>query len=440
MTGLTQVRDRILRHAIRRQPRDPDSGRRSFASLREARAFMEAEVDRPVTRQRRTIATGIVLRVFSRALSGGAFTNVYDVSWEPDATTAGIGISARPADIRAMGQARSALVAASAGFFVLGDKAAALPRQVSLHLAISDGRIVSLPVADREAVLSRDGTLSAAYIRAEGRLMINGRELTWTGSRTGRPAQCYVYGNGNAVITHQHDPVTGTARVLDEASRLTPAIRPGSQMADVGFIATGDGGFRLAAVSTSGGMDIFSHDAVVRCPAGAAEPGRVSRMDILQVGPLPGHCLPDSAVSAGPCLEVADFAAHPVNHDPALGSLPPFMNRRMARLVLYQDQRSRTHLRLFDGRPESRSFAGVTPAEARDAIAADTGFRWGCFLDPGQTARIWLNRPDGLVSYGNRHYLRWPESPTGRFTWVPGTGRPVPSIITVMPGRARTRP
>ena len=293
-------------------------------------------------------------------------------------------------------------------------------------------------MADREAVLSRDGTLSAAYIRAKGRLAINGRELTWTGSRTGHTAQCYVYGNGNAVITHQHDPVTGTARVLDEASRLTPAIR-GDQMADVGFIAADNGGFRSAAVSTSGGMDIFGHDAVVRCPAWAAGPGRVSRMEILQVGPLRGDCLPDSAVSAGRCLDVTDFAVHPVNDDPALGSLPPFANRRMARLVLYQDQRSRTHLRLFDGRPGSRGFGGVTPCEARDVIAADTGFRWGCFLDPGQTARIWVTGPGGLTSYGNRHYLQWPEDGTGRFTWVPGTGRPVPSFITITPARARTR-
>jgi hypothetical protein len=163
-------------------------------------------------------------------------------------------------------------------------------------------------------------------------------------------------------------------------------------------------------------------------------------MDILQVGPLHGSCLPDAAVSAGPFLDAADFAAHPINGDPSLGSRAPFTDRRMARLVLYQDPRGRTHLRLFDGRPGSRRFAGVTPAEARDAIAADTGSRWGCFLDPGQTARICLTGPDGLTSYGNRHYLQWPANTTDRFTWVPGTGRPVSSIITVTPGRARIRP
>jgi hypothetical protein len=185
-------------------------------------------------------------------------------------------------------------------------------------------------------------------------------------------------------------------------------------------------------------MDLFSYDAVVRCPAGTVEPGRASRMDILQAGPLHGGSLPDSAVSAGPCPDVADFAAHPINDDPSLGSLPPFTGRRMARLVLYQDLRSRTHLRLFDGRPGSPGFSGVSPAEARAAIAADTGFRWGCFLDPGQTARICVDGPDGLASYGNRHYLQWPADGTGRFTWIPGAGRPVASIIAIRSNGART--
>lgn len=398
---------------------------------------MDAEIDRPVTRRACQAGIGIELRAFPYAVSGGGFTNVYDVSWQPDAVTASIHISARPVDIRAEAQARGALVTASAGFFILGDRVSALPRQASLHLAIGSGQIVSLPVADREAVLTRDGTLSAAHVRAEGLLVIDGRELTWTGSRTGRLAQCYVYGNGNAVITHQHDPVTGTARVLDETSRLTPAIRPGSKLADVGFLSVGDGGFRSAAVSTSGGMDIFCHDVVIRCPASTVEPGHVSRMDIRQVGPLNGGCLPDAAVSAGPCLDTADFAVHPVNDDPSLGSKPPFADRPMARLVLYQDLRGRTHLRLFDGRPGSPVFSGVTPAEARDAIAVDTGFRWGCFLDPGQTARICVNGPGGLASYGNRHYLQWPQNGTGMFTWVPGTGRPVASIITAQPRHTR---
>jgi hypothetical protein len=286
-------------------------------------------------------------------------------------------------------------------------------------------------VVDREAVLCRRGILSATHIRAEGRLAINGTELTWTGSRTGRTAECYDYGNGNAVITHQKDPVTRNARVLDETSRLTPVIPAGARMVDVGFMAAEDGRFSSVATSTSGGMDIFRHDVVIRCPAEYIESGGANRMGLLQIGSLHGDALPDSAVSVGPSLDVADFADHPINHDPSLGSVPPFTERRMARMVLYEDLEGRTHFRLFDGRPGSPAFRGVTPSEARDAIAADTGYRWGCFLDPGQTVKIWLNEGDSLTSYGNRHYLRWPESETGEFVRVPDTGRPISSFITI---------
>lgn len=100
-------------------------------------------------------------------------------------------------------------------------------------------------------------------------------------------------------------------------------------------------------------------------------------------------------------------------------------------MVLYADPQNRMHLRLFDGRPQSPVFPGVTPSEARDAIAADTGYRWGCFLDPGQTAKLWVGGDDGVTGHGNRHYLRWPDNPAGTFAWIPDQGRPVSSFITM---------
>lgn len=405
----------------------------SFSSPREAAAFMETEIDRAVTERVSQIGEGIELRTSVRSLSDNGFSNEYDIVCEPGAGAARIHISDRPVEPRATEQAHGALVTTSAGFFFLADNASASPRQASLNLGVSDGRIVSLPVVDREAVMTRGGVLSAARIRAEGEFALNGSNLTWTGSRTGRSADCLVYGNGNAAITHQKDPATGTSRVLDEASRLTPAIpvEARGRLIDVGFMAADDGSFHSVAVSAAGGMDIFRHDVVVRCPAECIEPAGENRLDVLRIGSLRGDDLPESAVSVGPSLDTEDFAAHPINHDPSLGSVPPFTDRRMARMVLYEDFENRTHLRLFDGRPGSPNFRGVTPSEARDAIAADTGYRWGCFLDPGQTAKIWVDERGTSRSYGNRHYLRWPQSDEDSFTWVPDKGRPVPSFITI---------
>ncbi len=240
----------------------PESERSfSFSSPREAAAFMETEIDQPVTERVGQLGEGIQLHAAARSVDERGFTNVYDIACEPGAGTARIHISDRPVEPKTTQQADGALVTTSAGFFFLADKASGLPRQASLNLAIDGGRIASLPVVDREAVMTRGGALSADHVRAEGEFGINGDSLTWTGSRTGRSADCFVYGNGNAVITHEKDPATGTSRVLDEASRLTPAIpaEDRGRLIDVGFLAAGDGSFRSVATSESGGVDIFSH-------------------------------------------------------------------------------------------------------------------------------------------------------------------------------------
>lgn len=207
----------------------------------------------------------------------------------------------------------------------------------------------------------------------------------------------------------------------------------------IGFTALPDGTFRPVSKSSTGRMDIFRHDVVLRCPADSARSGRPQKMGLLQIGCLTSEDLPDCAVSAGPLLECADFAAHPVNSDPSLGSRPPFADRPMARMALYGGRDGRTHLRLFDGRPGSAVFPGVTPAAARDAIADDPGYRWGCFLDPGQTAKLWVDSGQGTVGFGNRHYLQWPADPAEAFRWIPDSGRLVASYISLRQPAAATR-
>jgi hypothetical protein len=65
------------------------------------------------------------------------------------------------------------------------------------------------------------------------------------------------------------------------------------------------------------------------------------------------------------------------------------------------------------------------------AITSEDEITWGCFLDPGRTAKLVTRRDNVLTGYGNAHYLQWPTYPGGPYTWVPGAGRPVPSVITL---------
>jgi hypothetical protein len=392
---------------------------------------METVIDRPAASRITDLGDGLELRIFSHSFSDGGFTNVYDLSWHPGDVKAVVRVGTRPAD--AVELAHDVPATTTAAFFVLLDKASGLPAQTSLNLVIDRGRILGLPVADREALLCRDGVLSMDYILAEGQLVINGTELTWAGSRSGRDGQSYVYGNGHIVITRRRDPAKGSLRVLDEASRLTPAMPADGRWVDVGFVAAADGGFRSAAVAPEGGMDIFGHDLVVRLPAQHVESQGDNRLDITRVGSLRAEAFPESAVTVGPSLDTPDFPAHPINRDLSLDVSPTFVNQRKMRTAFYQGLDGRTHIRLFDARPGSPSFQGVTPVEARDLITADTGYQRGCFLDGGQTGKMWVVEDGARTSYGNRHYLRWPVGDSDEFVWVPDRGRPIPSVITIQP-------
>jgi len=137
------------------------------------------------------------------------------------------------------------------------------------------------------------------------------------------------------------------------------------------------------------------------------------------------------AVSVGPMLGEADFTNHPINSDKSLGGKPPFLDVPLVRTVLYEKDDGTMHLRLFDGRPGSPIFPGVTPRQAADAIKGESEIAWGCFLDPGQTAKLIVRTQNDMASYGNTHYLKWPEQPGEKFIWVPKTGRPVASMITL---------
>ena len=412
------------------------SEEQTFETMAGALRFMEEHVDRPVDRREADLGRGLRLVAAPYRLLDGTFTNSYDVSWSDADLPASGRLAPRPVDMPYSSGGAAPQVVSTAAFFVLADRAAALPTQASLNLALDEAGLRSLPVVDREAVVCRDGRLSMVHLQARGLLSLNGRSLSWEGSGTGRGAQAYVYGNGNAVIERIPDPRRGSIRVLCEASRRTPPAGRGSGLVDVGFAAAGPSSFVSREVSAAGSVDIFAHDLVVRFDArdvpGTGEP---LRLEVETVGSLRGDQLPEFAVTVGPSFQTPDFAAHPINGDPALGPDAPFADDHKVRIALYRDLDGRTHLRLFDGRPGSRAFTGPSPSEARAIIGAESGYDWGCFLDGGQTAKMWVVEDGRLTSYGNRHYLRWPASDSDPFVWVPDAGRPVPSWITLGPER-----
>lgn len=236
-----------------------------------------------------------------------------------------------------------------------------------------------------------------------------------------------MFGNGNVVINHMQDDTNGSVRVLDEYSRYTPVIdRDGT--IDIGFVYRDDGLFSSTKISHTGMMDIFTNDIIVRCSDKYS--AEQIEMKVHTIGSLTLGSSLDGALSVGPMLDVDNFNDHSINSDASLGNKPPFIDRPMARTLLYEMD-GMVHVRLFDGRPGSEAFNGVTPKEAVDLVKGGGDFEWGCFLDPGQTAKLCIRNEDAIESYGNRHYLKWPSKPGGKYTWTPNVGRPVASAITL---------
>lgn len=403
---------------------------KSFDTKVQAKDFMRQHVDRPVIAREESLGDGLRLKAFTKELGGNTFANVYDVSFRPDQTQPNIALHNRLTGVydhvTSRPEIRSAI---SGGFFFLADEASASPRQLSLNLALADGRMQGLPVVDREALLMNDGRITAQHVRSLGTLTINAAELSWSGSLTDYDTDVKVYGTGNSRIVHEQREATGSVRVLDESSRYTPPIEASDQI-DVGFVMHDSGDFMAATTSAQGSVDIFSHDVVLRMHerhvAGETLSMQVCTLDDRALdGGLRG------GITVGPMLDTDDFAAHPINHDSSLGSVPPLADRSMARAAVYETDDDRVHLRLYDGRPGSEVFVGVTPQQAAQSILAEQAIKWGCFLDSGQTAKLITRTDDGLQSHGNTHYLRWPSRPDEKFVWVPKVGRPVANSINL---------
>lgn len=402
-----------------------------FTSLAEAQAFVTREVDRPVSSREDPIGNGIKLTQSAIELPDGTFTNSYDLAYKnPDVQPDIIAFDRLTgvSDFLAGADAAHYQAASSGGFFFLADRASGLPRQLALNLSISQGALKSLPVRDQETVLSGSHGLEVRPLVSLGALSINGHDLDWSGSLTDYDTDAKVFSNGNAVITHVQDPITGFARLLDETSRYTPTIQDDEHI-DVGFIGRGNNSFIGVEANPAGGVDIFAHDFVVRCHQKYVEGN--SELEVLSVGGIALSRFMGGAFSAGPALNIVDFHTHPINSDASLGSRPPFIETSLARSAVYKTSDGLYHIRLFDGRPGSPVFPGVTPTEAVAIIMHTDEIEWGCFLDPGQTARIGVNQGDGIRSYGNRHYLKWPTAENPDFLWVPEIGRPNANVIAI---------
>ncbi len=400
-----------------------------FQTQDEAQNFVSNIIDKPVPCSTETIRPGVLLSMSTVDMGSGRFTNSYDLSFSGDDTRAEIlAFDALTSTYDFARNAHQYAVAVSGGYFYLADRASGSPRQLALNLSISRGNLRSLPVVDRESVVAERNSIEARTVLALGSLTLSGHELGWSGSLTDYDTDIKVYGNGNTVIKHQEDTYTGSIRVLDEDSRYTPPITNDDTM-DVGFIGRGGNNFIGVSGSIEGNLDIFAHDFVLRCPRRYIK-GK-PELEVNTIGDIALSRFEGGAFSAGPMVNNADFASHPINSDVSLGGRPPCIDNYLARTLFYKTDDGQIHIQIFDGRPGSRVFPGITPSEAVSHIMNEQSVVWGCFLDSGQTAKLCINKGQQVESYGNRHYMQWPSEGNPDFLWTPDAGRPVANVLAL---------
>lgn len=400
----------------------------SFKTREQAVDFVSSRIDRPVQEATDKFSDGLLLHSSAIDLGDGAFTNMYDLSYPVNSINPSIDLHDTLKSVVEHSHDHPELSAVSSGaFFFLADQADATPLHSSLNLALSNKQVYGLPVVDREALLLTGNRLTAEYVQSLGAISVNGTELSWSGSLTNHDTDVKIYGNGNCVIRHEPNDVTGLVRALDETSHYTPPMQE-SGLVDIGFRRR-DGIFIAHEMSHTGSMDIFRNDIVMRLNERHTHKQR-SKARVISLGDRAVDGSLRSGISVGPLLRPQNFNAHPINQDRSLGDKPPFTELPMARSALFETDDGRIHIRIFDGRPGSLHFPGVTPSKALELVCSDSTLVWGCFLDPGQSAKLAVRENSLVHTYGNAHYLRWPTHPDEDFVWEPDRGRPTANAIS----------
>ncbi len=362
----------------------------------------------------------------------GSFANYYDITCDTGNGATDVQLFSRntPLHMKRMVQNDPDVIAATnGGFFFLSDESPeGMIENSNYQLDIRNGVIHGLPVADRPFLYLENGELQATEMVARGILTIDEVPYSWRGSRSAETASDGIlYTAASGAIVHEPAPHTGSRRVTKAVTTPTS-----SEVLDVIIAKKSAGQLFVQEIVLGGGSSVYAGIGVLQLPATTEiVPGTtitIPQIDTLDLSSV------TTGFSIGP--SVAHFTTqsdHEINHDASLGSNPPLGTNRIARTIIYKDVNGQIHSRLFDGVPTSDICRGITPNEVA-TLFETIPTEWAYHLDGGQSAKVVtreaLNEADTtLHSYGNKHYVRWPNIEQHPYLWDPDGGRKVPNGI-----------
>lgn len=378
------------------------------------------------------LRAGVLLTSSSLDLGDGSFCNSYDLSFAGEESLF-TRIDSRPHPYylrRSIINDPSIVATINGGFFFLADKSEFTPQEYPYNLCIRDKHVVGLPSVDMPVAFTKDGKIDVAELKAVGVLDINGESIDWRGVNSRAELSkdsAILYNSAASTIEHVPTEVTGKQRVLVSDANFTPTTKDGFDL----VVDTGEAGLVVKDIRVGGNTNYFSGVFILQIQD--VDPGRYKVGDLVRAENVYTLNLTtvDSAITIGPSVHhFLESTDHPINNDKSLGSNPPFINKPLARSVIYKSLDGTTHFQIFDGAPRTEYFKGITPIQLAQSIP-HSSVEWVYSLDPGQSARLVTREPDQIGIYGNLHYLRWPKSKNTTFLWGAPSGRSVPSSISL---------
>jgi hypothetical protein len=385
-------------------------------------------------------APGITFTARTIDLGDGRMTNSYELAIDP--RTVEVGAHSDPAGFHLSDilDDSAALAALSGSFSFISDDADYQPAEPCLDFCVRDGVAVSLPTATKPAFLvgAEGGGVSLQTLTAEGELLIGDERHAWVGSKTARAAafpdaaQLLVFGAANCRVRYTEAERTGFLRDVERSGNRTPADAGALDLVVVREGST----LRVRALHKGGGADLFEGCFVLR--GRSAQLSHVRPGDVVRVASVGGvDCTRvSSGFSIGPSVADAARGAGLEPYDESLGLSPFLPGSRYARTLMGLDG-GLLRLRVFDGAPLSRSFQGVSCAEAVRLLADEDGLDPALFhhLDGGQSAKLAVRHEGAAAVFGSMHYLLWPKQGEGEFQWQGTRGRVLRSALRIGPAR-----
>ncbi|MER5887798.1 phosphodiester glycosidase family protein [Streptomyces sp. NPDC001941] len=384
------------------------------------------------------LAPGAHLRTRSVDLGAGCFTNTHTLTLDLHRIHAQVHSAARPFYLPDLISGRGRAVAAVSGTFAfISDDGAYQPDEPRLDLCCHHGAVASLPIADKPALLLRDGLPTISDLAARGTLTLDGHRYAWAGSRTSLntthalsrvAGMLTVYSAANCHIRYRDDSRTGLLRYVERATNRTPRTATG---VDYVVSPSAAHGLRVSEIHPGGGSDLFRGSFILRSPHPLRNTAPGARVEITGID---GHQVRTltAGISLGP--SVFDAATRPTPaYGDCLGKSPFQHGARHARTLIAQVA-GQLVLQVIDGAAHTDTFRGTTPQETAQ-LCTDAGLdpRHVYHLDGGASSKIaYLHAGTPRVA-GSMHYLRWPTSPTQPFVWAGHEGRALHSALLLTP-------